>query len=167
MPHAPDFVELSTARQITGLTVRTSNARERDPGTALLPGLWGRFMAATAGVQSEPPTPVFSVYTDYESDANGEYTVVLGREGGPSPLQQRTVRVMPGRYAVFTSMGEMPAAVIAGWQEVWTYFTRPGAPARAYTTDFEYYDPARPSTVRIHVAIRTATRAATTYEALS
>jgi predicted transcriptional regulator YdeE len=158
MHGSPDFIELTTAREITGLTVRTSNARERDAGTALLPGLWGRFMAATAGVQSEPPAPVFSVYTDYESDANGEYTVVLGREAGPSPLEQRTVRVMPGRYAVFTSTGAIPAAVVAGWQEVWTYFARPGAPARAYTTDFEYYDPALPSTVRIHIAVRASSR---------
>jgi predicted transcriptional regulator YdeE len=153
MNGSPDFIDVPTARQITGLTVRTSNARERDPATALLPGLWGRFIAATRG-ESEPPAPVFSVYTDYESDANGAYTVVLGREAGPSPVQQRTVRVVPGRYAIFTSTGEIPAAVIAGWQEVWSYFARAGAPARAYTTDFEYYDPALPSTVRIHIAIR-------------
>lgn len=48
----------------------------------------------------------------------------------------------------------MPVAVLTGWQQVWTYFSRPGAPERAYMTDFEYYDPAEPSTVRIHIAVR-------------
>ena len=64
------------------------------------------------------------------------------------------MRVPAGRYVVFTSSGEIPAAVVAGWQQVWAYFASPEAPARAYTTDFEYYDPAQPSTVRIHIAVR-------------
>ena len=147
----PRFVELTSLRDVTGLTVRTSNAREADATTAALPALWARFMAAGG-----PPASVFSVYTEYESDVHGAYTVVLGREGGAATPGERTVRVMPGRYAVFTSTGGMPAAVIAGWQAVWAYFAEPDAPARAYTTDFEEYDPADPSAVRIHVAVRGA-----------
>lgn len=150
----PELVELRTPREVTGLTVRTSNASERDPATAALPGLWARFFAAAASGAGTPPAEVFSVYAEYESDVNGEYTVVVGREAGRSVSGERTIRIPAGRYVVFTSSGEMPAAVIAGWQQVWAYFDRPGAPQRAYTTDFEYYDPSEPSTLRIHVAVR-------------
>ena len=150
----PEFVELTTPRNVTGLTMRTSNARERDPETAALPGLWQRFMSQRRDAHSGPPVAVFSVYTDYESDVNGAYTVVLGRDTGSPASGAHTVRVPAGRYAVFASTGEMPAAVISSWQQVWAYFARPGAPARAYTTDFEQYDPAEPSTVRIHVAVQ-------------
>jgi predicted transcriptional regulator YdeE len=118
-----------------------------------LPGLWARFAALDTQESIAPPGAVFSVYTEYESDANAAYTVVVGRETAPSATAERTVRVQPGRYGVFTSSGEMPAAVIAGWQQVWEYFARAGAPLRAYTTDFEYYDPAQPSIVRIHIAV--------------
>ena len=149
----PEFVELSEPRDVRGLSVRTSNDRERAPETAALPGLWGRFMG-TPPADSDVNAPVFSVYTEYESDVNGAYTVVLGRERGRPSSSERTVRIPPGPYAVFTSSGEMPAAVIAGWEQVWRYFAEPAVPARAYTTDFEYYDPAEPSTVRIHIAVR-------------
>ena len=149
----PEFVEVSNTRDITGLAVRTSNAREREPETAALPGLWARFEGTRAAADG-PPSPVFGVYTDYESDVDGAYTVVLGREAGPPTAESRTARVPAGRYAVFTSTGEMPAAVLAGWQQVWAYFAEPEAPARAYAADFEYYDPAEPSTVRIHVGVR-------------
>jgi predicted transcriptional regulator YdeE len=64
------------------------------------------------------------------------------------------VRIPAGRYAVFTNAGEMPAAVLAAWQQVWAYFAEPEAPTRVYMADFEYYDPAQPSTVRIHVGVR-------------
>jgi predicted transcriptional regulator YdeE len=150
---SPEFIEIPDTRDITGLAVRTSNARERDPRTAVLPGLWARFAATRPDEDSGLPAAVFSVYTEYESDVHGAYSVVLGREAGSPTSAEHTVHVPAGRYAVFTSTGEMPAAVLAGWQQVWAYFAHPGAPARAYTTDFEHYDPAQPSTVRIHIAV--------------
>lgn len=152
----PELVDLPVSRHITGLAVRTSNARERDPATAMLPELWARFTAATpehAASSDQPELPVYSVYTDYESDVNGAYTVILGREDGSRSPTDQSVTIPAMRYLVFSSTGEMPAAVVAGWQQVWTYFSRPDAPARAYTTDYEYYDPAELSTVRIHIAI--------------
>lgn len=149
----PEFIELAEPPEIAGITVRTSNARERDPETAALPGLWARFIATAPAPEVGPPSPIFSVYTDYETDLNGAYTVVLGHEADRSPGGDRSLRLAAGRYAVFTSSGAMPDAVVHGWQQIWAYFARPDAPPRAYTTDFECYDPLQPSTVRIYVAI--------------
>lgn len=155
----PELVDIPASTHITGLSVRTSNARERDPATAALPSLWSRFTAAQAKqVRGDlPASPVYSVYTEYESDVNGAYTVVLGREDvfpDPPESAERTVIVPARRYLVFSSTGEMPDAVLNGWQHVWTYFSRPDVPKRAFTTDFEYYNPAQPSTVRIYIAVR-------------
>jgi predicted transcriptional regulator YdeE len=148
----PEPVTLTAARQVAGVAARTSNERERDPSTAVLPDLWARF-AASPAPSSGPVRPVYGVYTEYDSDVDGDYTALIGREGAPTRPAERMVTLPAGSYLVFTSAGEMPAAVIAGWQEVWAYFERPDAPARAYTADFEYHDPAHPSTVRIHVAV--------------
>jgi len=152
----PEIVELLAPREVAGVAARTSNAREADPTTAALPALWARF----AGGASQPDAaraPVYGVYTDYASDVDGAYTTVVGREAGiVAGTAERVVRVPAGRYAVFTSAGEMPAAVIAGWEAVWRYFADRASPPRTYVVDFEYYDPAEPSVVRIFVGIRGA-----------
>ncbi len=156
----PEVVDLPAAKRINGRAVRTSNTRERDPATAALPELWARFMALPREGAAIPSatSPIYSVYTEYESDLHGTYTVILGsedlHEGLLPEFADPTVIVPAGRYLVFTSTGEMPAAVLTAWQQVWPYFSRPGAPERAYTTHFEYYDPVQPSTVRIHIAVR-------------
>jgi predicted transcriptional regulator YdeE len=149
---SPERVTLAAPRHIAGIAARTSNARESDPATAALPGLWTRFAAGPAPA-SGPPAPVYGVYTEYETDVHGAYTAVVGREGAPARPTERAVTIPAGIYLVFSSAGEVPAAVISGWQQVWAYFARPDAPARAYTADFEYYDPAHPSMVRIHIAV--------------
>src|SRR5687768_11817756 len=105
----PEIVDLHQARLITGLAVRTSNERERDPDKGELPRLWARFMAADQEKHGGSRA-ITSVYTEYESDLHGAYTVILGREGPPSAAGDRTVRISEGRYAVFTSTGEMPIA---------------------------------------------------------
>jgi len=83
---------------------------------------------------------------------NGAYTVVIGREQS-DPAAEKVVTIPAGRYLEFTSTGAMPAAVIDGWKQVWSYFAEPKAPKRSYTTDFEYYDPSDPSTVKIYIAV--------------
>ena len=145
-------VTLDKPLRIAGLAARTSNAREMDPGKAAIPGLWQRFM------QEQPKAgasaAVYSVYTEYESDVNGAYTVVIGRQADIGAIAEKTVTIPAGKYLEFTSTGEMPAAVVNGWKQVWEYFARSEAPARAYTADFEVYDPATPETVKIWIAVK-------------
>ena len=152
MPRKVDFQKPVV---IAGIATRTTNAREMDPGTAALSGLWGRFYAeAPMSDESSRSKPVYSVYTEYESDFNGAYTVVIGREGADKSKAQKVVTIAAGPYLEFISSGAMPGAVIDGWKQVWSYFADTKAHSRrAYTTDFEYYDPAEPSTVRIYIAV--------------
>ena len=152
MPRQVDFQKPVV---IAGIATRTTNAREMDPGTAALSGLWGRFYAEEAATSAGSPDnrPLYSVYTEYESDFNGAYTVVIGREGADKSKAQKVVTIAAGPYLEFISSGAMPGAVIDGWKQVWSYFADTKAHSRAYTTDFEYYDPAEPSTVRIYIAV--------------
>lgn len=137
---------------VHGLSVRTTNADEAQPALAKIPALWQRFFEE--GHSTTVIGAVYGVYTEYATDATGPYTLIVGGAsdaGSPAPPLVRT-QITPGRYLAFTSKGDVPAAVVAGWRAVWEYFARAGVPKRAYTTDFELYDPATPYEVRIFIA---------------
>src|SRR4026209_437221 len=66
---------------VVGIDITTSNAAERDPAKARIPALWGRFYGE--GILSKIPgkkSPVLpvGVYTDYESDHDGQYRLLAG-----------------------------------------------------------------------------------------
>jgi predicted transcriptional regulator YdeE len=147
----PEPEEITSEKIITGMSVRTSNDRESDPKTAAIPGLWKRFMAKRAGGANT--ALLYAVYSDYESDANGQYTVTVGAASTSDEISEARVATAAGDYLVFTSTGEMPKAVIDGWKQVWAYFADGAERQRAYTTDFELHDPKNPSTVRIYIAV--------------
>jgi len=148
----PEPYELKDPVVVDGLAVRTTNADEADPRRARIPALWERLYQEGHSAAAEGP--VFGVYTDYSTDVTGPYTLIVGGASAavsPAPPLMR-VLIPAGRYLAFTSKGDVPSAVVAGWQGVWEYFARPGAPQRAYTTDFELYDPSTLYEVRIFIA---------------
>ena len=94
------------------------------------------------------------VYSAYESDANGSYQILAGREIKPSvrvPAPLQVVSIPAGSYLVFENTGPLPGSVVKGWQQVWAHFEQPGAETRAYTCDFEIYP--NDHTVEIWVAV--------------
>jgi len=134
----PEIVHVEEFRVI-GVAARTSNAREMT-GDSAIATLWGRFAGGGAPV---------ALYTDYESDKDGEYTFVLGVRAAadavaPEGMEARTVPA--GRYAVFVcGRGPAAQAVMEAWRRIWA------TPLdRAYGTDFEVYD----DPVRIYVGVR-------------
>jgi predicted transcriptional regulator YdeE len=150
----PEAYVLGDPVIVDGLSIRTTNADEAQPARAKIPALWQRFFEE--GHSAAVPGAVYGVYTEYATDASGPYTLVVGgASDGRSAPEEPLVRVQipAGRYLAFTSKGHVPAAVVAGWQAVWEYFARPDAPKRAYTTDFELYDPSALYEVRIYIAV--------------
>ena len=143
---------------VVGIDVTTSNAAERDPANARIPALWGRFYGE--GVLSKIPrkkSPVLpvGVYTDYESDHNGQYRLLAGAvvEEMAPPVDGFGRATLPaGRYLVFRGEGEMPGAVIQTWMSVLDYFTKSSDHVRAYTADWELYR--GPNAVDIHIAVK-------------
>lgn len=135
----------SRPRHVIGLQVRTKNSDETNPSTARIGPLWGRVFQEdiTARIPHRVPgRPLLAVYTDYESDHHGEYSLILGPEvvGDEAvPPGMVAATIQPGDYIVFPVSEPSPAAIQAAWREVWSAFDDPGGPRRAYTTDFEEY----------------------------
>jgi predicted transcriptional regulator YdeE len=138
-----EFVERH-AFDVIGIETRTSFRKEKD-GAGLIGALWTRFM----GNGLEPAIPnrtgreTIALYTDYESDEYGEYTLVLGARVASIaevPHGMVTKHVPAARYAVFpTDPGDDVAhRVINAWKRIWNE-PRTAEYTRAYRADFEVY----------------------------
>ncbi|MBF0105901.1 MAG: AraC family transcriptional regulator [Deltaproteobacteria bacterium] len=142
---------------VVGVNARTTNQTEWKSDTAKLPALWKNFF--TMNVCSTIPNAIegnqiYGVYSDYESDYNGAYTVTAGKRVSESknlPQGLTPVNIESGTYLVFEGRGPLPEIVIQLWQEIWSYFSKPQSPKRKYTTDFELYKP--DGWVAVHVAV--------------
>ncbi|MEO7369023.1 MAG: GyrI-like domain-containing protein [Gemmatimonadaceae bacterium] len=155
----PKLVSLY-GKYIVGLEVRTTNQDEMDPKKAKIPGVWERVYkeSLTEHIpgQKEPGVKL-GAYTRYQSDGNGPYSLIVGAEVGDVddvPEGMAGIVVLAQEYLIFMATGEMPQAAIDGWGAVWKYFAADTTLQRAFTTDFERYDDAKPGIVEIHIAVR-------------
>jgi len=130
-------------KQIYGISVRTTNANEMSPETAKIGKTWQKFDNEVP-VDYQGGERVYGVYYEYESDANGEFSVLAGTEKANNALEKVTIQ--SGQYLVFEGKAESPddgarfQAVINTWGEIWAYFGNDASEyKRAYTTDFEHY----------------------------
>ncbi len=156
----PKVVELN-AFNIVGISTQTSNANEITE-QAKIPQLWDHFYQQniTDQIAEQKNGHVYGLYSDYETDVNGNYTLTLGVEVNNDDIQgDLVVKTIPAaKYLVFTSdKGVMPEVVIQTWQEIWAWFANSKV-ERTYTGDFELYDErcANPhdSQVDIYIAIK-------------
>jgi predicted transcriptional regulator YdeE len=148
---------------VVGIETRTDNAREM-AGAGIIAKQWGRFMGENllAQIPNRIDGAILAVYSDYESDKDGEYSFMIGARvksavGIPSGMMSR--KVPAGRYAVFTSeRGAVEKVVMETWQKIWSATTAELGGERAYTADFEIYDERardlKNAQVEIHVGIR-------------
>lgn len=137
LTHVQNFI-------ISGLSVRTKNDYEFDPQQAKLPKLWEQFYnqdIVKKFQQEQSNLPLFGVYSNYEADFTGSYTVTAGIEMKSKELlpEFNSVTIETGNYLVFENRGPMPQAIIKTWQEVWQYFSSIRPFRRTYITDFEIY----------------------------
>lgn len=149
--------------KMTGVSVRTTNASEAGPN-GRLPGLWEAYFNSNMASDTRIINPefIYALYTDYESDANGEYTVVIGHEAGDTETEKsnnyNSAVIPASKYLVFTTKkGPVYEVVAQAWGEIWGYF-QASSETRAFTGDFELYDalhfdPAN-SEVQIYIAIK-------------
>lgn len=147
---------------VHGLSVRTKNANEMAPATAKIALLWGDFYQHIIPKLKEASLS-YGVYSHYESDFNGEFTVLAGADSASVVAAADregldSVVIASGTYLVFSKKGAMPQAVIEAWGDVWAYFSDKDCPhQRAYTADFEQYRSiSEMSEVDIYIAITIA-----------
>ena len=148
----PTRQTLAEAIAIAGITVRTTNAAEFNPATAKIAGLWGRFFAE--GLYDKLPgklanSPVYGVYSGYESDYMGAFDVTAGVASSPTHSQ---LMLQAGEYLVFSATGPMPQTVVQTWGVVWQYFQSNPSVKRSYATDYEAY--LGTDSVEIHIGIQ-------------
>lgn len=136
-------IEVIDEKQMFGIAVRTTNAKEMNPGTAKIGETWQKFDSEVS-VDYQGGERVYGVYYNYESDANGEFTVLAGTEKPNNSLEKVTIQ--KGKYLVFEGKASTSddkgrvQAVIDTWGKIWSYFGSSGSEhKRAYKTDFEHY----------------------------
>lgn len=135
MSLAQPIVKYIDSFTVTGFSVRTQNSIEFDEKTAKLPKLWQKFNSNNPTIDET----VFGVYSDYESDVNGFYTVTAGIASANEVDELSSVKINSGNYLIFRGKGEMPKAIIDTWRVVWNYFTVDSPYKRCFMTDFEAY----------------------------
>jgi predicted transcriptional regulator YdeE len=148
----PTCQTLSKPIPISGISVRTTNAAEFNPVTGKIAGLWGRFFSE--GLFDSlpgklPDSPVYGVYSGYESDYMGAFDVTAGVA---TSKHEGSLALQAGDYLVFSATGPMPQTVIQTWGVVWQYFQTNPSVQRAYATDYEAYTGT--DSVAIHIGIK-------------
>lgn len=142
---------------VAGISVRTTNAAEFNPATGKIAGMWGRFFSEGLFESLPgklPDSPVYGVYSGFESDYMGAFNVTTGVAVSKLSGDEKwhSLELQAGEYLVFSGTGPMPQTVLQTWGVVWQYFqTNPGV-QRRYATDFETYQGAE--SVSIHIGIQ-------------
>ena len=136
----------SAVTKVIGISVRTSNAdpaqTNADPAqtSADIGGLWQRWLGEQlAGrVPNKTGHTLYCVYTDYESDHTGAYTVMLGcavSSLADIPKGMHGIEVPGGDFKRFTSKGNLQQGVVYHtWRDIWQRDLD-----RAYRADYEVY----------------------------
>ncbi|NHQ85281.1 AraC family transcriptional regulator [Iodobacter sp. HSC-16F04] len=149
----PKHLEIS-GFTVAGISVRTQNSDEFNPATARIAGLWRQFF--TENLIDKIPdrlenSPVYGVYSGFESDASGFYDLTAGVSVHQGSEQFTHIAIEPGHYLVFEGVGPMPGAVIQAWGQVWAYFEQNPHIKRSYQSDFESY--IGPAEVHIYIGV--------------
>lgn len=133
---------------VTGFSVRTQNSDEFNEQTAKLPSLWQQFYTSDLATNAN----IFEVYSNYDSDANGPYTVTVGIQSDHAQTQLSAVTIQAGNYLVFQGTGPMPATVVETWKRVWAFFEENTEHQRNFISDFESYN--GPDQVAIYIGLK-------------
>lgn len=152
--------------ELVGVSVRTTNADEAG-SNGRLSELWNSYFRSSIAerIGASNNHLIYGLYTEYESDAAGAYTALIGHERGSAehqiPEELKTVKVPKGHYMVFkTKRGPVQEVVAEAWREIWTYF-QTSPIERTYTGDYELYDGRylnpNDAEIEIYIAVREQT----------
>ncbi|MDQ2713474.1 MAG: GyrI-like domain-containing protein [Chloroflexota bacterium] len=162
--HQRELVHKS-AMKVVGIETRTTNKDEARGETARIPLLWQRFFQENIRENiphKVQPEPILSVYTEYESDEHGPFTVLIGCEVSNSEdiPQGLVAKVLPeATYTIFTTQtGPVTSVIGQAWQDIWQLQPAQLGGTRRYSADFELYDERsrdpQNTTVDIYLALK-------------
>ncbi|MBX3710142.1 MAG: AraC family transcriptional regulator [Gammaproteobacteria bacterium] len=143
-----DIVKLKEIK-LVGITTRTNNASlfESNPETNKVAATVQKYFynrLAEKIQHRKHPGKTFCVYTNYESDFNGDYTYFIGEEVNSfEELSDgfETITIPQQAYTKFTNQsGPMPTVCIEMWKAIWLMKPSDLGGKRSYIADFEIYD---------------------------
>lgn len=138
-------------KKVVGISIRANN---QSPDVYQKIGeLWTRFFTPQfyGSIENKTDGKALGIYTDYESDQNGDYSLITACEvSDTDKMPEGTVaRTIPaGKYAKFVVKGELHQAIGQFWQELWAMDL-----PRAFGADFEEYQNSDSENAEIHVYI--------------
>ncbi len=133
---------------LVGLSIRTNNKDEMNPDAAKIGkfagSYWHTQIAKHIQHRTNPGT-TYAVYTEYDSDENGNYTYFIGEAvdslQGQDLSQFRTITIPESHYQrIQTESGQIPDIIISAWKKIWTMQKADLGGKRKYIADFEIYD---------------------------
>jgi predicted transcriptional regulator YdeE len=144
---------------VVGISTRTTNVAETT-GNEAIPKQLQRIYTENffCTVPDRLDQSIVALYTNYASDANGEYTYILGakvKPGTKAPGGMAAVSVPGGKYLEFvTAKGPGAEVLPPAWQYIYGHFQAHANPTRAFKTDYELYAvPGDPNAVQAHIFI--------------
>lgn len=137
---------------ISGLSTTTNNELEMSEEKGKIPTLWNDYFQKDIYKKTFNKANkdyMYGVYSDYESDVNGDYKITVGIE---VTKPKNAIVIEDKKYLVFDKEGEVPDVVIDLWNEIWEYFKKETTYERAYGVDFEKY--VAEEKVEIYISIK-------------
>ena len=138
---------------LLGISTRTNNENEKDEETQKIAALWEKYDVEniySKTFNKVNNTSFYGVYSNYESDVNGDYDVTVAVE--VTKLKDNPISIENKKYLVFKKEGELPDICSELWEEIWEYFANNNEYERAYTIDFEKYS--KVDLIEIYISIK-------------
>ena len=138
---------------LLGISTRTNNVNEKDKDTHKIAPLWEKFDVENTYskiLNKANNTSFYGVYSNYESDVNGDYDATVALEVTKS--KNNAMVIENKKYLVFTKQGELPDICTELWEEIWDYFANNSEYERAYAVDFEKYS--KENLIDIYISIK-------------
>ena len=141
-----------TDKIIAGICINTNNKN----ASTIIPKLWDEFYKNKIPTKIEHKKDnsfVYGVYSDYDSDMNGNYTLTAGVEINRKDIKKyNPVIIKKGKYILFEQEGEISKIVADTWIKVWEYFEENKDIKRRYQSDFEVYE--NDNSIKIYIGIK-------------
>jgi len=138
---------------LLGISTRTNNANEKNEETQKIVSLWEKYDVDniySKTFNKSNNTSLYGVYSNYESDVNGDYDVTVAVE--VTKTKDKPIIIENKKYLVFKKDGELPEVCSELWEEIWDYFEKNSEYERAYTVDFEKYS--KEDQIEIYISIK-------------
>lgn len=146
---------------VMGITMRTSNKKAME--NASIQQLWQQFLDQDIlfKIPSKINNSVMALYYDYDSDKDGEYTILIGAQVASIdeiPEGLIALSVPATKRTIFISdLGDLSCIVFNLWQKIWK-LENDNQINRAYKIDYEIYDERShnpgEALIEIHISVK-------------